>query len=209
MTSLLLTESNSAIQFEDAVAASHFIEIDKALWNLDEETVRKLGPRRLDRIRRSQMIRSSLLCATPHVRRWTRIMDELQFLGCTTWKPAGLYLEQQDWEAADAYLTHAESVAYGAPELLAYRGWLEKMQGEDPVPSLQAGVAAVPRIALPAILLARHYLEEEQWLKARQYATIAMRREPQNRALVLTAQRILKANPWTRSTESAVGSGSP
>ena len=209
MTSLLLTESNFAIQFKDAVAADRFIEIDKALWRLDEKTVAELGPYRMDRIRRSQMIRSALLCVTPHVRGWPRILEELQYLGCTTWGPAGRFLEQADWQAAEAYLDRAEEAAPGAPEVLAYRGWLEKMKGEDPVPYLQAAVEAFPRIAFPAILLARHYMEEEQWLKARQNATLAVRREPQNRALALTAQRILNANPWTRSTGSAVEPDSP
>ncbi|MEE3328395.1 MAG: hypothetical protein VX252_13740 [Myxococcota bacterium] len=204
MTSLLLTESNFAVQFKDPEAARNFIAVDKALWKLDDQTVEDLGPHQLDRIRRSQMLRSALLCTSPHVRQWTRIMNELQSLGCTSWQPVGIYLEKGDLASAEIYLTQAEWMAYGAPELLAYRGWLEKKKGEDPVPFLQAGVEAFPRIALPAILLARHYEEEAEWLKARQYATIAMRREPQNPALVITARRILNANPWTRSIEPEV-----
>ena len=204
MSTLLLTESNLAIQFEDRKATTNFIILDQTLWKLDPETMEELGPLRMNRIRRSQMMRAALLCASPHVRRWKQIMKELQYLGCTGWEPAALLLEKNELDAAEAFLTRSEAVAAGAPELLAYRGWLEKKKGEDPVPFLEAGVKAFPRVALPAILLARHYMDEEDWLKARQNATLAMRREPQNRALAITAQRILNASPWTRSTEPPV-----
>jgi len=199
--SLLLTESNLAIQFEETEAASRFIRTNEALWKLDAEVIEEMGPERLDRIRRSQMIRSAYLCATPHVRGWSKILEQLQYLGCTAWQPAAIHLENDDLSSAEIFITRSEAMAPGAPELLAYRGWLEKMKGQDPVPWLEPGVEAFPRIALPAILLARHYVDQGEWLKARKYAGIAVRREPQNKAMVLTARRILKANPWTRPVE--------
>ncbi len=199
--SLLLTESNLAIQFEDAKAAQRFIQTDAALWKLEEEVIEEMGPRRLDRIRRSQMIRSAYLCATPHVRGWSKVLEQLQYLGCTAWQPAARHLEKNDLSSAEIFITRSERMAPGAPELLAYRGWLEKKKGQDPVPWLEAGVASFPRVALPAILLARHYVDQDEWLKAREYASIAVRREPHNKSLMMTANRILKANPWTRTVE--------
>ncbi|MCH2187409.1 hypothetical protein MK280_16250, partial [Myxococcota bacterium] len=194
--SLLLTESNLAIQFESVEAAERFIEIDQALWNLEEESIVQLGPLRLDRIRQNQMIRSAFMCSVPHIRSWNRILEQLQYLGCTAWRPAAIHLEANDLSLAEIFIRRSEDFAAGAPELLAYRGWLEKKKGQDPVPWLKAGVEAYPRVALPAILLAQHYADEEEWTLARQYAVTAVRREPQNKALRLTANRIFKTNPW-------------
>ena len=206
--SLLLTESNLAIQLESVEAAKRFIEIDQALWNLEDESIEQLGPLRINRIRRNQMIRSAFMCSAPHIQSWTRILEQLQYLGCTAWQPAAIHLDANDLSSAEIFISRSETVAAGAPELLAYRGWLEKKKGQDPVPWLEAGVEAYPRVALPAILLARHYVDEEEWSLAREYAIIAVRREPQNKALRMTANRILKINPWGGMGQPADAPGS-
>ena len=208
-SSLLLVESNLAIQFEDEAAAHRFIKLNRALWKLDDESIEELGPFRFARIRGSQMLRAAQLCAQPHIREWRKIQEQLQYLGCQKWSPAAGHMERGDIAAAETFIVRSEAVAPGAMEVLAYRGWIERMKGNDPVPWLERSLKAHPRTALPAILLARHYVEREDWLKARKYANTAIRREPNNQPLVLMARRILNSNPWTRAIKKKDASAAP
>ena len=202
MTSALLVESNYAIQFRDQEAALNFIRINQKLWQLDDSALELLGPYLFNRMRESQMIRAAQLCAQPTIRSWKEIHDQLQLMGCQSWNHIGRSLQKGDKRSARLLLMRSESVAPYAVEILAYRGWLEKLNGNDPVPWLERSFKGYPRIGLSALLLARHYLGEEDWFKARQFATVAIGRAPGNRTLVLEARRIQNASPWSRAGQS-------
>ncbi len=179
----LLVQSNWAIQFQDLAAARQLIETAEALWQVELVPGEQFDVATIERIRSNLVRRVAQLARQPFVRQWPEVDSELTRLGGHGWREAVRLLQQGELERAGAFLDGALAVAPSSSLLLAYRGQLAALRGNDPTPWLTRSLEAYPRIALPVSLLAQHALRNRDHRGALAVLISAVRERPYSESL--------------------------
>jgi tetratricopeptide (TPR) repeat protein len=179
---MLLVESNQAIQFQDRDAAERLVQVASELWKQDLASTPELPATAVDRIRRNLVRRVVQLCRQRFVAQWAGLSQDLLLLGCHSWQEVRSLLDRRMLADAQALLDKARDKAPHSVEVLAYRGELEWLRGNDAMPWLTRSLRGYPKVALPALLAAKYALAEGDVGNALRYAQEALQREPTNRS---------------------------
>ena len=197
---LLLLYSNRAIQFADVEAAESLTVTASKLWQLDPTPLHGVPTHIALRVHGDLFLRIRALAAQPFIERNPSLDSKLALLGSHDYAEVDDYVAQKRVALARAFATDALRLAPTSVEAMAARGRVELLAGQPDAarPWLERGLAAWPKLALPAVLLSQCALMSGDAPRAASYLQEAIERDPADLRVRELRESMARPNPGAR-----------